>query len=86
MFLAIAALLIQPAVAAQLSFSAEKIALIQPASPGSSSDAAVSETSLPLRASFYGRVSSAGRGVRFRCFARRPCTGPGEFCAGDSLC
>ena len=48
MLLALAALLIQPQLAAQISFSAEKIALIQPANPGSSSDAAISETSLPL--------------------------------------
>jgi hypothetical protein len=41
MFFAIAALLIQPQIAPQLSFSAEKIALIQPAS------SAVSENSLP---------------------------------------
>jgi hypothetical protein len=48
MLLALAALLIQPQLAAQMSFSAEKIALIQPANPVSSSDAAFSETSLPL--------------------------------------
>ena len=50
MLLALAVLLIQPQLAAQMSFSAEKIALIQlqPANPVSSSDAAFSETSLPL--------------------------------------
>ena len=48
MLLVLAALLIQPQVVAQMSFSAEKIALIQPANSASSSDAAISETSLPL--------------------------------------
>jgi hypothetical protein len=48
MLLALAALLIQPQIAAQMSFSAEKIALIQPANPATSSNAAFSETSLPL--------------------------------------
>jgi hypothetical protein len=41
MFFAIAALLIQPQIAPQLSFSAEKVALLQPANSG------VSEKSLP---------------------------------------
>ena len=48
MLLALAVLLIQPQIAAQMSFSAEKIALIQPANPVSTSNAAFSETSLPL--------------------------------------
>jgi hypothetical protein len=47
MFFAIAALLIQPQIAPQMSFSAEKIALIQPASSASSSFSS-SETPLPL--------------------------------------
>lgn len=51
MFFAIAALLVQPQVAPQLSFSAEKIALIQPAiSAGSSAapgNTGVSEVSMP---------------------------------------
>jgi hypothetical protein len=48
MLLALAALLIQPQLVAQISFSAEKIALHQPANPVLSGDAASSETSLPL--------------------------------------
>ncbi|MBZ5698692.1 MAG: hypothetical protein LAN18_09115, partial [Acidobacteriia bacterium] len=48
MLLALAVLLIQPQLAAQMSFSAEKIALIQPSNSVSSSDAAFSETSLLL--------------------------------------
>ena len=47
MFFAIAALLIQPPVAAQLSFSAEKVALIQPANSASSNFSST-ETLLPL--------------------------------------
>ena len=47
MFFAIAVLLIQPQVAPQLSFSAEKIALIRPASFAASSNSPVSESSLP---------------------------------------
>ncbi len=47
MFFAIAALLMQPQIVPQLSFSAEKIALIQPAVSVTVSAAPVSETSLP---------------------------------------
>jgi hypothetical protein len=47
MLFALAALLIQPQVMAQVSFSAEKVALIQPAKSGSS-NATLSEISLPL--------------------------------------
>ena len=47
MLFAIVALLIQPRIAPQLSFPAEKIALIQPASSAASSKAPVSEGSLP---------------------------------------
>jgi hypothetical protein len=47
MFFAIAALLIQPQIAPQLSFSAEKIALIQPVNSAILSSAAVGESSLP---------------------------------------
>lgn len=46
MFFAIAALLIQPQLALQLSFSAEKAAIVQPASSAISSNAAVNESSL----------------------------------------
>jgi hypothetical protein len=45
MFLAIAALLLQPQIAPQLSFSAEKTAVIQPVA--TADNAAVSESSLP---------------------------------------
>src|SRR5271167_3362349 len=41
MFFAIAALLLQPQIAPQLSFSAEKIALVQPENSASMSSAAV---------------------------------------------
>lgn len=47
MFLAIAALLMQPQIVPQLSFSAEKIALIQPAVSATLRDAPAGETSLP---------------------------------------
>ena len=47
MFFAIAALLIQPQIAPQLSFSAEKVALFQPANSASSSFSS-SEVLLPL--------------------------------------
>jgi hypothetical protein len=47
MFFAIAALLIQPQIAPQMSFSAEKVALIQPANSSSSSFSS-SEILLPL--------------------------------------
>jgi hypothetical protein len=47
MFFAIAALLMQPQIVPQLSFSAEKIALIQPAVSATVSGAPASETSLP---------------------------------------
>lgn len=47
MFLAIAALLIHPQLAPQLSFSAEKAALVQPASAESSSSPTGTENSLP---------------------------------------
>jgi hypothetical protein len=47
MLFALAVLLIQPQVTAQISFSAEKIALIQPAN-SASSNSSFSEISLPL--------------------------------------
>ena len=47
MFFAIAALLIQPQIAPQYSFSAEKIALIQPVNSAISSVSTVSENSSP---------------------------------------
>ncbi len=47
MFFAIAALLIQPQIAPQISFSAEKAALIQPAISVIASDPAAKENSLP---------------------------------------
>ena len=47
MFLAIAALLIHPQLGPQLSFSAEKAALVQPANTESSTSARSAENSLP---------------------------------------
>jgi hypothetical protein len=47
MLLALAALLIQPQLVAQMSFSAQAIAIIQPAISLSSSDASSSETTVP---------------------------------------
>ena len=47
MFLAIAVLLVQPQIAPQISFSAEKIANIQSVDSASSGDAAITESSLP---------------------------------------
>ena len=47
MFFAIAALLIQPQIAPQISFSAEKVALIQPVNSVIASDPAVTENLLP---------------------------------------
>jgi len=47
MFLAIAALLIHPQLVPQLSFSAERAAMVQPADPGLSSAPSANENSLP---------------------------------------